>query len=118
MLHCTDEAQRGRNSAVCICISGLLVSWRVTETALSAVAPSACAYLFDAADIAKTMNLNMERALSYSCTLCYAIGGREGACVYYLYAVCVLPGPSAMVTESDGRAFGYTLCNYTYTMYI
>ena len=51
MLHCTDEAQRGRNSAVCICISGLLVSWRVTETALSAVAPCACAYLFDAADI-------------------------------------------------------------------
>ena len=38
VLHCTDEAQRGRNSAVCICISGLLVSWRVTETALSAVA--------------------------------------------------------------------------------
>ena len=27
------------------------MSWRVTETALSAVAPSACAYVFDAADI-------------------------------------------------------------------
>ena len=72
MLHCTDEAQRGRNSAVCICISGLLVSWRVTETALSAVAPSACAYLFDAADIGTVL-----------------AAGRHGRCLHVCVCVCV-----------------------------
>ena len=66
MLHCTDEAQRGRNSAVCICISGLLVSWRVTETALSAVAPCACAYLFDAAEIGTVLAAGRHRS-QYIC---------------------------------------------------